>query len=67
MARWYSFVGGRHGRNGREIVLTYSYDCKTLVDEDAVLPDEATGPVRPPVAHTLRQSDGTRSGRCRIV
>lgn len=58
---------GGHGRNGKEIVLTYSYDCKTLVDKDAVLPDEATGPVRPSVAQTLRQGDGTRSGCCRIV
>ena len=49
------------------IALTYSHDRKTLVDEDTVIPDEATGPVRPTVAHTLRQCDGTRSGRSRIV
>jgi len=43
----------RDGGDGREIVLTYSHDCKTFMDEDTLLPDEATGPIRSSVAQTL--------------
>lgn len=46
------------------MALTYTHDCKTLVDEDAAVADEAAGPVRPSMAQTLRQGNGTRPGTC---
>lgn len=63
--RWWR--GRVAGKGKRETALTDSNDRKALVDEDAVLPDEATGPVRPSMAQTLRQGNGARSRICWIL
>lgn len=67
ICQWQSFMRGGHGGKGRGMVLTHTHDCKALVDEDAVLPDEAARPVRPSMTQAFRQGDGTRSGTCGIL